>query len=169
MRIVVALALAVASLAGCPRPPPPAAPVPRPAPALAAVEAAPDLDGRVVGPRDGRPTIVVVFASWCGHCHHALAELATLGDGVRVLGVNYRGHEEYDHRGDSAAVRRYVAEHAPWLRVVPAGEVLFRALGRPPKVPTLYVYDRGGALVARYDRRERAIPDARELRAVLRR
>jgi len=132
---------------------------------LARIEASTDLDGTVVGTTEG-PTLVIVFASWCEHCHKELAEIETLRAAhptLRVLGLNYRGHEEYDGRGNAAAVRRYITEHAPWLRVVPADDTLFDLLGRPPVVPTLYLYDRAHDLVASYSRRERAMPDAGEL------
>ena len=52
------------------------------------------------------------------------------------------------------------------MRVAPIDEPLFTRLGRPPKIPTLFVFDRGGALIAVYDRRERPMPDARELDAL---
>ena len=131
-----------------------------------------DLDGRTVGTAPGRATIAVVFASWCGHCRHQIAQLAEVIDGrddVRVLGVNFLHHEEYDHRGDSAAVRAYVAESAPWLQVVPAGEDLWRALGSPSKVPTLFVYDAAGTLQAIYDRRRGELPTTSDLVALLER
>lgn len=137
--------------------------------ALSAVEASVDLDGAVVG-RAAGPTIVVVFASWCGHCHDALARLAALRAArpdLRVLGVNYRGHETYEQRGGPAAVRRLVAERAPWLRVVPADDALFARLGAPPKIPTLYVYGADGELRALFDRSERPAPDDAELAAAL--
>jgi hypothetical protein len=115
-------------------------------------------------------TVVVVFASWCGHCRDQLVAIDAVRarhPGMRALGVNYRPHEEYDHLGDAQRVRAYVAAHAPWLVVVPAGERLFSALGRPPKVPTIYVYDRAGRLVQVYDRRTRAMPTAADLDALL--
>jgi thiol-disulfide isomerase/thioredoxin len=139
--------------------------------AFALLEASPDLDARVVGPSAAPATIAIVFASWCGHCRDELAvvdRVRAAHPDARVVGINYRGHEEYAGRGGDSALRAYVAEHAPWLRVVPAGEALFEALGRPPKVPTIYVYDRAGALVARYDRRDRPLPGEAELAAVLR-
>jgi len=138
---------------------------------LAKLEASLDSKGQPVGTTDGA-TLVIVFASWCEHCHHELDLLAKLRPAhpaLRVLGVNYKGHEEYADRGNAAAVERYVAEHAPWLRVVPADDALFELLGRPPKIPTMYVFDRRGALVEIYSRSERAMPDADELRALFRR
>jgi len=150
--------------------PPPAYPAhPAVATALEQAEASPDLDGVPIG-HAAQPTIVIAFASWCEHCHDELAILDHLRAShrsLRILGLNYKGHEEYDHKGSSADVRRYVAEHAPWLRVVPADDALFAAFGSPPKIPTLYVYDTRGALVETYDRSQRAQPDEPELEALL--
>jgi thiol-disulfide isomerase/thioredoxin len=186
-RASVAVLLALGAAAGClggprsymtPAAPPAAAPAPRPDGVLAHVLMSPDLDGMrtgdLVGPPGAAPppraTVLVVFASWCGNCHQELELLAAELDvhpGLRVIGINYRGHEEYDARGNAVAVRRYVHDHAPWLRVVPAGEELFSELGRPPKIPTMYVYDARGALVAVYDRQYRAMPDRGELEQLL--
>jgi thiol-disulfide isomerase/thioredoxin len=142
-----------------------------PATALPLVLATPDLDGAVPGTDPAaRATVVIVFASWCTYCRGALAQLGELRGkhpGLRVIGVNAREHEEYDDRGDAAAVRAYVADHAPWLRVVPADDALFGALGRPPRIPTMFVYDGAGALVRTYDRSERPPPAKAELAALL--
>ncbi len=133
---------------------------------LARLDASRDLDGAIVGTSD-EPTLVVVFASWCEHCKAELAELDAIRTRhVRLLGVNYRGHEEYDHRGNSEAVRAF-ARRTPWLRVVPIGDALYAALGSPPQIPTLYLFDRHGALVAAFDRRERRPPDRAELAALI--
>jgi thiol-disulfide isomerase/thioredoxin len=132
---------------------------------LARIEASADLDGKPVGHTDGA-TLAIVFASWCEHCHNELDQIQqvrTAHPALRVLGINYKGHEEYDHRGSSTAVRAYIDQHASWLRVVPADDTLFDLLGRPAMVPTLYVYNRAGELVASYSRRERAMPKAAEL------
>jgi thiol-disulfide isomerase/thioredoxin len=136
------------------------------------LEAAADLDGAPIGrlPAGGRATVAIVFASWCGHCRDelpVLAELAARHRELRVVGVNYRGHEEYERRGDAAAVRAFVAELAPWLRVAPADERLWSALGRPPKVPTIYVFDRGGAIVRVFVPRRDPPPTVAALEAVL--
>jgi|GEM_PF-1773725 len=136
---------------------------------LQLVERSPDLEGRVIGTTDAAATLVVSFASWCVHCKHELAVIGALRDAhprVRIIGVNYKAHEEYASRGSSDAVRAYVTASAPWLRVVPIGDDIFRAFGAPPKVPTLFVFDRSGALVQRYDRRAREMPDASELSAL---
>jgi len=163
----IALLLAVSCAGG---PATPVTPDRTPLSVLGNIEASADLDGAPVGASTARATIVVVFASWCEHCKTELAVIDSLRAAhprLRVLGVNYRAHEEYADRGSAAAVRAYVAENASWLRVIPADEALFTALGRPPKVPTIYVFDRAGALAARYDRRRRKMPDAAELGALL--
>lgn len=141
-----------------------------PAPgALALVETASDLDGAPIGPSSARATIVVVLASWCDRCAAEVAileRLARTHPALRVLGVGYGAHEAYDHRGSPAALRAYAGAH-PWLRVVAADDALFSALGAPPQIPAIYVFDRAGGLVATYDRRARPLPDARELADVL--
>lgn len=158
--------LLVLLLAACPAP---QAPRPTTGP-LALVEASPDLDGKVIGTSDAHATIVILMASWCGHCKTTLAQLDALRPRyphARILGVNYKPHEEYDNRGSPVQLRAYVDAHVPWLRVVPAGERLFDALGRPPFVPAVWVYGAHGELVEFYDRREREPPTTAELEALL--
>jgi thiol-disulfide isomerase/thioredoxin len=165
MRPVMLLLLVIACGAPARVPPPPARTGP-----LALVEGAADLDGARIGRADPPATVLVVFASWCPHCRVELDILDKLRPrfaGMRIVGVNYVGHEEYKGRGDAAAVRAYVAEHAPWLRVVPADDLMYAALGYPAKIPTIYIYDRAGALVATFDRKQRAMPTSDELAAIL--
>jgi len=134
---------------------------------VALLDRAMDIDGLVVGPlAEGKATVAIVFASWCGHCRNELRELAVLRaerTDVRYLGINYVAHEEYDGRGDSAAVRAMRDDLAPWMRVIPADETLWTQLGRPPKVPTLYIFDRHGTLAKTYDRRVDPLPTFDEL------
>lgn len=156
--------LLLLALAGCPSPEHPA-----PTGALALIEASKDLDGTVVGTAK-TPTVVVLMASWCGHCRAQLADLARLRTAhptVRILAVNYKGHEEYDNRGNAAALRAFVMKDHPWLRVVPADEQLFSVLGRPPTIPTLWVFAANGKQAAFYDRSQREPPTLDELEAML--
>lgn len=137
---------------------------------LAALELAKDIDGAVVG-HDARPTIVVSFASWCPHCRHELAMLTALRQAhpnARVLGINYMAFELYNHRGNATAVRTYVADNAPWLRVVPVDDALFERFGSPPRVPTMWVFAADGSLARTFDPRRRRAPAAAELDDLLR-
>lgn len=169
-------ALAFFVVAACAsRPAVPVAPPRAPAPApvyrtpLAALEASRDLDNNLVG-EQRTPTVVMVLASWCHRCRDELAVFDTLRGQhphIRWLGLSYKPHEEYDQRGNPAALRA-LADETPWLRIVPANDALFAAFGRPPKVPTIFVYDSRGALVATFDRRERPVPREQELDDLLR-
>jgi hypothetical protein len=162
MRLVVTAVLLVAC--GAATPTTPSAPS---STALAQLEATRDLAGTVVGASDAPATIVIVFATWCEHCRDEIVELdAIRTHRVRLIAANYRGHEEYDHRGNSAAVSAF-ASATPWLRVVPIDDQLFDALGRPPLIPTMFVYDHSGALVATFDRRTRKPPTRDELITLL--
>jgi hypothetical protein len=174
MRAVVVAIVAIVVIgvcAGCaPKPAALASVAVAPATPLAQLEASRDLDGVLVGPAAGQVTVAVVIASWCRACRHELVAFDTLRTDhprVRWLGVNYVGHEEYARRGDAKAIRA-LARELPWLRVVPADDMLFDAVGAPSKIPTVIVYDARGNQVARYDRRERAPPSAEELGALLR-
>ena len=158
--------LVLALLVACTR-----APVAPHAPAdpLALLEASRDLDGTLVG-HVAAPTLVVVFASWCQYCRHEMLELSALRlahPDARIIGVSYKDLEEYDHRGDAAALRAFVTTSVPWLRVVTADAALYAALGSPPQIPTTFVFDARGKLVATWDRRERPAPAAPELAGAL--
>lgn len=154
--------------ASCARHPAVTEPTPGPPSTLAQLEASRDLDGNVVGASDA-PTVVIVMASWCRACREELArfdELRAAHPNVRWLAVNYKQHEEYDRRGNAEAIAA-LAHQIPWLRVVPAEEALYTAVGRPTKIPTVLVF-RDHALIARFDRAERAAPTQTELDALLR-
>jgi len=165
-------------LAGCPGPieapvEQPQEPPPRASLNVSVLESARDLDGYPVGGLaiGQRATVAMVFASWCGHCRDEMLTLDVLRQrhpDVRFLGVNYQAHEEYDGRGDATAVRMFVAERGPWLRVIPADEALWSALGRPTKVPTLYVFGADGSLTRSFDRRVDPLPTLDDLEAALR-
>ena len=136
--------------------------------AMARIEASADLSGTPVGHAD-TPTLVIMFASWCEHCRAELAEIDAVRaahPNVRILGVNYKGHEDYDNRGSSEAVRAFAA-HTPWLRVVPIDDLVFGPLGRPAFIPVVYLFDSHGTLVDLYDRPRRPMPKRAELDALL--
>jgi hypothetical protein len=168
MRWLVVLAL----LGACPGPSDAtrSQPHPRVGGALSVFEASKDLDGNVIGPTDADATIVILMASWCQHCRNALDNLDQIRathPNTRILGANYKEHEEYDKRGNAVQLRTYVTNHVPWLRVVPIDDEQFRVLGSPPYVPTIWIYDHSGKYVVQFDRRERAPPSLEELENAL--
>jgi thiol-disulfide isomerase/thioredoxin len=168
--LVTVLLAAYAVSAACGAPVSVAGPPQTPPAPLAALEASVDLDGRGIGSSAAAATVVITLASWCGHCRAALQVLDAVRarhPSVRWLAVSYREHETFDGRGDAAALRALAAE-VPWLRVISADDALFAALGRPPLVPTTFVFDRAHRLVAHYDRRDRRPPSEAELDALLR-
>lgn len=122
-----------------------------------------DVDGQVMGQAaDTEVTAVVVFASWCRYCRRELAvlnELSSADARLRIIGVNY-----YE-KDDGTRLRAYLAQQAPWLRVVRADRPLFNAFGRPSHVPSLYLFDRGGRLLSAYVPPRRKPPTMDELRA----
>ena len=141
-----------------------------PAPgALALVETATDLAGKPIGASPAHSTVVIVLASWCEHCAAEIATLDTLRKlhpDLRIIGVSYHEHENYDHRGNPEALRRYAGNHS-WLPIVLADDALFEALGSPPMIPAVFVFDHAGGLIGHFDRRTSAEPNRREIEDVL--
>jgi thiol-disulfide isomerase/thioredoxin len=127
-----------------------------------------DLAGAAVDPTAGDATVVIVFASWCGPCRH---ELTTLGDlrrdrpRVQIIGLN--AYEDYEDYSDEERLRRFLAGAAPWLRVVRDDGTLLPRFGGVPKIPTLFIYDRGGRVVREFRRDQRPPPSASELGAAI--
>jgi thiol-disulfide isomerase/thioredoxin len=119
--------------------------------------------------REARPTAVVVFASWCGPCRHELKTLGTLRDAypaLRIIGVN--AYEEYGNRSDASRLEAFVQANAPWLtQIVHADSALLRSFGRVPKIPTLFIYDAQGQVVAEFRRNKRLPPSHDELEAAI--
>lgn len=167
--VAAALVAALAACATAPAAPsaPPAAP---PTP-LAAIDGRATLDGapaRVTGRTDVDATVVVFFATWCQPCRKELGllgELRARYPRVHVVGLN--AYEEWGQLSDQARMRRFLAEAAPWLEVVPQADDLLAAFGGVPKIPTLLVYDRRGQVVVEFRRAVRPPPDLAELDAAL--
>jgi thiol-disulfide isomerase/thioredoxin len=145
------------------------APLPPASPAHASyrlLEQASDLDGAAIGPlaAEQQATIAIVFASWCHPCQRQLAileELQAERQDVRVIGIN--AYEEFDDRSDVERMRAYVEEHAAGLRVVRADQRLLGAYGGVPKIPSVFVYDRSGAMAHEFRRTQVEPPTRAEL------
>lgn len=122
-----------------------------------------DMRGQVMGQEaSAKLTAVVIFATWCRYCRQEIAllrELSRTDARLRLIGVNY-----YE-KDDGARLRTYLRERAPGLRVVRADTGLWTALGRPTHIPTLYLFDGAGRLVAAYLPPHQRTPTMDELRA----
>ena len=161
----VAAAVAL-TIAACGHQKSPSTAAPAPAPAFRALADATDIGGSKVGPASAATvaTVVIVFASWCQPCRQELAILGGLRDqhpNARIVGIN--AYEDYAGRSDHQRLQAFLAESAPWLRVIRANKQLLRAFGGVPKVPSVFVYDRRGVLIHNYDRTRTRPPTAAEL------
>jgi thiol-disulfide isomerase/thioredoxin len=136
VRLVVALVLAL----GLSDPRPPGIGDAAPPLELETVDGRPFARSRL----DGGPTIVDFFATWCGPCHRALADLgeveARLPTRVRLVVVSVGE--------DAPVVNRFLAEHP----LPPGAELALdrrgatsRAWGQT-RFPTTFVVDGGGVI-----------------------
>lgn len=108
----------------------------------------PDLDGRLqsLDQYRGKWVIVNYWATWCGTCRKELPDLASLhrqhhGSDIVVVGINFETI-------DPKALKRFVAEQDipyPVLRTEP---VRSTPLGPVPALPTTYIIDPAGKVVA---------------------
>jgi thiol-disulfide isomerase/thioredoxin len=126
------------------------------------------IDGAVLA-AETRPTALVVFASWCGPCRQELAALGEIRQKfptLRIIGLN--AYEDYDQRSDEERLRNFLGENAPWMtQIVHADSALLRGFGNVPNIPTLFVYDDKGGVVAEFRRNRRAPPSHQELEAAI--
>lgn len=135
-------------------------------PAWERIYAGRDLDDEPIAPvLEAHPvTVVVVFASWCEVCRKELVMLAELHKeepSIGVVGLN--AYEEYGKKSDDARLRKFLEEDASWLRVMRADRDLLKALGGVPKIPSTFVFDAEGNLIAEFQRKDREPPTFEEL------
>ncbi len=144
----------------------PAAPVD----AMDLLERAPDLNRRRFGqlaPAQ-RATLVVVFASWCPNCRRELGVIHALIDefpALRVIGVN-AFEDQHGPRGYDV-LRAFIADEAPWLRVVRADDQMLDALGGVSAIPAVFVYDHDAQLVASWSDPHSQPPEVDDLRKTI--
>ena len=84
--------------------------------------------------------------------------------GVRLILVN--AFEDYDDRGSKQQMVDLLRQlHVDWP-VVDGGPELRKAFG-VSQIPSLFVYDAGGALVQAFRRHQRPTPSSKELSTYL--
>jgi len=108
----------------------------------------PDLDGRMqsLDQYRGKWVIVNYWATWCGTCRKELPDLVSLhkqhrDQNIVVIGINF---EEIGLR----ELKKFVAEHQIPYPVLRSEPVRSTPLGPVPALPTTYIIDPAGKVVA---------------------
>jgi thiol-disulfide isomerase/thioredoxin len=117
-----------------------------------------------------QPSLAILFTSWCEHCHDALKDIMQLRTempNVNIIGLSHRPFEEFDAQGTPTALNAFVAANAPGLPMVTLSNAAYHQLFDPTKIPTIYLFDRSGALTVTYDPSQRPTPRLDELKQQL--
>ncbi len=154
-------------------PAPPALPLPR-LPAVRERTSAPDLTltdlgGRQVRLRDlrGRAVLITFWATWCGPCRQEIPQLVRWqktysGRGLTILGVSL------DQQG-LPIVRTFVRERPEiTYTIIPNGARAAEAFGGVERIPTAFLLDKRGRVVARFQGLPRGTEVEGFIQAVLR-
>ena len=93
----------------------------------------------------GRPTVINLFASWCGPCEREMPLLNRVA--AREIGMDFLGVAHLDARRDA---ERFVAEQQVVFTTILDldGEVAMAVGGRG--LPVTIAFDRDGAMVGRF-------------------
>lgn len=136
---------------------------------LVALVARTDMHGKALAKRHDGPTLVAVFASWCEPCREELGVVNMLRERhptLRVIGLN--AYENFDNLSSEKKLVSFLQESAPWLTVVrDKDKSLIAQFGGVPKIPTSFVFDSSGRVVAEFRRDQRDIPSEGELEAAI--
>lgn len=108
----------------------------------------PDVNGRMqsLNQYQGKWVVVNYWATWCGTCLKELPDLVSLHEDntnkdIVVVGVNFEsiGNDQ---------LKRFVAEQSIPYPVLRSEPVPVTALGKVPALPTTYIIDPNGKVVA---------------------
>jgi len=106
----------------------------------------PDLHGQTqsLNQYQGKWVIVNYWATWCGSCMKELPDLAAIheqNENIAVVGINY---EEISNERLKGFVSAYDIPYPVWR----SKELAVTPLGRVPALPTTYIIDPEGKVVA---------------------
>ena len=108
----------------------------------------PDVDGQMqsLDQYQGKWVIVNYWATWCGTCMQELPDLVSMHEdnkdkGIVVVGINFEsiGNDQ---------LKAFVAEQSIPYPVLRSEPVPVTALGKVPALPTTYIIDPDGKVVA---------------------
>jgi len=108
----------------------------------------PDVDGQMqsLDQYQGKWVIVNYWATWCGTCMKELPDLVAMHENnkdkdIVVVGINFESI-------DNDRLKEFVAEQSIPYPVLHSEPVPVTALGKVPALPTTYIIDPDGKVVA---------------------
>jgi peroxiredoxin len=108
----------------------------------------PDVDGQMqsLDQYQGKWVIINYWATWCGTCMKELPDLVSLHENnkdkdIVVVGVNFESI-------DDEQLKAFIAEHSIPYSVLRSEPVPVTPLGKVPALPTTYIIDPDGKVVA---------------------
>jgi len=114
------------------------------------------VDGRKIDAArlTGRPVLVSFFASWCPPCnaefeHMKLLHLAHAADGLEIVAINL--FEDFGgFQDDGKRLNRFLGRHTPVFPIVKGTPDTAKLFGDVKRLPTVFVFDRGGRAVLHF-------------------
>ena len=123
---------------------------------IAHLAALKQIDGRKIDAArlTGRPVLVSFFASWCPPCnaefeHMKLLHLAHAADGLEIVAINL--FEDFGgFQDDGKRLNRFLGRHTPVFPIVKGTPDTAKLFGDVKRLPTVFVFDRGGHAVLHF-------------------
>ncbi|TQV80845.1 TlpA disulfide reductase family protein [Denitrobaculum tricleocarpae] len=121
------------------------------APKREAIAALPTLRGSGIEAQDleNRVVVVAFFASWCPPCNPEFDHLEAVrtkfdGEAVEILAVNI--FESFSGLGSDARLQSFLDLKNPGFKTLGKGEEISADFGTVSRIPSVFVFDRKGAL-----------------------